>query len=81
MLSILMWGLITVILDIVLQYELFTHYDYLKDNKMIKCAKSFWKDIILILYFVTLPAYHSDYDSILLLIDFVIVLLMTKRVE
>lgn len=56
--NIIFWGLATIIADIVFQYKVFEHYDYFKDKTLNKFMKSFWKHMIAILYFSTLPFYH-----------------------
>lgn len=57
------WGIVTLVCDVVLQFQLFGHYDYFneKEGNPFKYIKSFWRDLLLMGYFATLPLHYSNY--------------------
>lgn len=60
--SILVWILITLILDILLKYQLLVHYDYFKEKDPVKYVKSYWRDMILLAYFIAYP-FHFGFHQ------------------
>lgn len=79
MLEVLMWGLLTLIFDVVLKYELFVHYDYFKDKDLLKYFKSYWRDISLMVYFLIFPVHFGKHTHSLLILDIFVITLFAKR--
>jgi hypothetical protein len=80
---VLIWGIVTLVCDILLQFQLFSHYDYFseKDSNLLKYLQSFWKHLLLIIYFGTTHFHYNQYQHSLLLIDILVAVLLSKRCE